>query len=288
VQWLRNLVAAGEIPEGCVDDWSIRDVAVHELRAFSQCHFFAGIAGWSLALRLAGWPEDCPVWTGSCPCQPFSTAGRRGGFDDDRHLWPAWYALIRECRPAIVFGEQVASPDGLRWFDLVSTDLESAGYAVGAADLCAASVGAPHIRQRLYFVALADSERREGLRVHLRERRSREGVLEAVGGGEVGVMDDARGARGGWYTGEVSGAQSCVERSVRGLVDVSQFASTGLHAWSRAEWLACSDGRHRPVEPGVFPLAPRLPGHVGQVRAYGNSIVPQVAATFIEAVIDLV
>ncbi|WP_425599092.1 DNA cytosine methyltransferase [Xanthomonas cannabis] len=106
---------------------------------------------------MAGWPDDRPVWTGSCPCQPFSAAGKGAGFVDERHLWPAFFHLIRECRPAAVFGEQVASRDGLNWLDLVCADLEGAAYAVGAADLCAAGVGAPHIRQRLYWVAHANS-----------------------------------------------------------------------------------------------------------------------------------
>jgi DNA (cytosine-5)-methyltransferase 1 len=66
------------------------------LRGFTQCHFFAGIGVWSYALRLAGWPDDRPVWTGSCPCQPFSAAGKGAGFADERHLWPAWHHLIRE------------------------------------------------------------------------------------------------------------------------------------------------------------------------------------------------
>ena len=114
------------------------------------CHFFAGIGVWSYALRLAGWPDNRPVWTGSCPCQPFSSAGKGAGFTDERHLWPEFFRLIRECRPATVFGEQVASKDGLAWLDLVQNSLESAGYACGALDTCAAGVGAPHIRQRLY------------------------------------------------------------------------------------------------------------------------------------------
>ncbi len=107
-QWLRNLIAAGHIAPGEVDERSIEDVAPDDLRGFTQCHFFAGIGVWSYALRLAGWPDNKPVWTGSCPCQPFSSAGKGAGFDDERHLWPALFHLISERRPELVFGEQVA------------------------------------------------------------------------------------------------------------------------------------------------------------------------------------
>ncbi|MFG1302145.1 DNA cytosine methyltransferase [Xanthobacter sp. V3C-3] len=157
-QWLRNLISAGHIADGDVDERSIVDVRPSDVAGYTQCHFFAGIGGWSFALRLAGWPDDRPVWTGSCPCQPFSTAGKGGGFADERHLWPSWFHLIRECSPPVVFGEQVASKDGLGWLDLVQADLEGSGYACGAADLCAAGIGAPHIRQRQWWVGkrLAD------------------------------------------------------------------------------------------------------------------------------------
>jgi len=151
--WLRELIKAGLIADGEVDERSITDVQPNDVRGFTQCHFFAGIGGWSYALRLAGWPDDRPVWTGSCPCQPFSAAGTQKGTDDPRHLWPAWYRLIRECKPAVVFGEQVESAVAHGWLDLVCDDLEGEGYAVGAVGLPAASVGAPHIRQRLWFVA---------------------------------------------------------------------------------------------------------------------------------------
>ena len=159
--WLRNLIAAGHIAPGVVDERSIEDIEPAELAQYTQCHFFAGIGAWSHALRLAGWPDDRPVWTGSCPCQPFSSAGKGAGFADERHLWPAFHWLISQCRPPIVFGEQVASKDGLGWLDLVQADLEGSGYATGAADLCAAGIGAPHIRQRLYWVADAGGERRQ-------------------------------------------------------------------------------------------------------------------------------
>jgi DNA (cytosine-5)-methyltransferase 1 len=146
-------MADGLIAEGVVDERSIEEVSVDDLHGFAQCHFFAGIGGWSHALRLAGWPDDEPVWTGSCPCQPFSIAGVKRGFTDERHLWPAWFRLITECRPVTVFGEQVENAIRHGWLDLVQADLERAGYAVGAAVFPAAGVGAPHIRDRLYFVA---------------------------------------------------------------------------------------------------------------------------------------
>lgn len=157
--WLRELIKEGLIADGEVDDRSIVDVLPTDLKGYAQCHFFAGIGGWSYALRLAGWPDDRPAWTGSCPCQPFSSAGAQVGGDDPRHLWPAWYQFIAQCQPPVVFGEQVESAIGHGWLDLVCDDLEREGYAVGAVGLPAASVGAFHIRQRLWFVADRDGSR---------------------------------------------------------------------------------------------------------------------------------
>ena len=158
-EWLRNLIEAKLLPEGDVDDRSITEVKGTDLAGYTQCHFFAGIGGWPLALELAGWPTTRPVWTGSCPCQPFSNAGTQGGTDDPRHLWPQFQRLINECNPSVVFGEQVASKAGRAWLSGVRTDLEELGYGVGGADLCGASIGSPHIRQRLYWVGHSPSER---------------------------------------------------------------------------------------------------------------------------------
>lgn len=160
--WLRELIRVGAIPDGHVDERSIAEVSPDDLRGFTQCHFFAGIGGWSLALQLAGWSSERPVWTGSCPCQPFSSAGKGLGAADERHLWPVFFELIRKCRPEHIFGEQVASAIGHGWLDGVSADLEAEGYACGATVLGAHSVGAPHIRQRLYWVAssIADGWKR--------------------------------------------------------------------------------------------------------------------------------
>lgn len=162
--WLRELIKEKLIPEGEVDDRSITDVLPGDLKGYTQCHFFAGIGGWSYALQLAGWPTTRPVWTGSCPCQPFSTAGTQKGKSDERHLWPVWFNLIREGKPATIFGEQVASAIAHGWLDDVYQGLESEGYACGAAVLPACSVGAPHKRDRLWFVADTINPRPQGHR----------------------------------------------------------------------------------------------------------------------------
>lgn len=157
-QYLRNLIADGLIAPGIVDERSIEEIEPYELAAYTQVHMFAGVGIWSGALRAAGWPDNEPIWTGSCPCQPFSNAGKRKGFEDARHLWPVWRNLIEICNPPRVAGEQVASKDGRVWLDAVSSDLEALGFAFGASDLCAAGFGGAHIRQRNYFAGLADDD----------------------------------------------------------------------------------------------------------------------------------
>lgn len=158
-QWLRNLIDAGELPPGDVDTRSIVDVRPDELAGYDQVHLFAGIGGWGLAARLAGWPDDRELWTASCPCQPFSAAGKRSGVDDDRHLWPHVVRLATARRPAVWMGEQVAAAVGLHWLDGVRADMEAIGYACRPAVLPACAVNAKHRRDRLYLVA--DAERNE-------------------------------------------------------------------------------------------------------------------------------
>jgi DNA (cytosine-5)-methyltransferase 1 len=260
--WLRNLMEAGHIASGVVDDRSIEDVKSEELKEFKQVHLFAGIGGWSLAARMAKWSDERQLWTGSCPCQPFSYAGKKQATNDKRHLWPHMFRLIAECRPDIVVGEQVASSHALSWLDGVFSDLEGQNYACWAADICAASVGAPHIRQRLWWVSMsskwmADSNqlRRKGQdasRIH--ERRS----------------------------------TSCSEESE----NVESQGSFGNNAdrcsaydyWSRYDVAEFTDGKKRKIESGTFPLAHGVSGRMGKLRAYGNAIVPQVAAEVLKAI----
>jgi DNA (cytosine-5)-methyltransferase 1 len=164
--WLRKLIAADLIAPGDVDERSIEDVRADDLVGYRQCHFFAGIGGWSIALRLAGVPDDSPVWTGSPPCQPYSVAsvahGGAQGQSDRRHLAPVFVGLIRERRPAMVYGEQVASAIRWGWWDELALALEREGYAVAAAVLRADAFEGSHERKRLCWVADAGSAGREG------------------------------------------------------------------------------------------------------------------------------
>lgn len=232
--WLRNLIDAGRLPAGDVDERSIVDVRPGDLAGYAQCHFFAGIGGWAYALRLAGWPPDRPVWTGSCPCQPFSSAGRQGGALDERHLWPQWFRLIRECRPHTIFGEQVEGAVGFGWVDRVFADLEAQNYACGAEILGAHSVGAPHSRPRIWWVADTRSQ----------------SVSRFI---EKGVSLRRT-------TSEAS-----AEPSNGGL-------SSWLFDCTNPDTVESIDGVRRPV---------------GEVRAFGNAIVPQAAAEFIKAFMDI-
>lgn len=299
-QWLRNLIAEQLIAPGIVDDRNILDVSARDLNGFTQCHFFAGIGVWSHSLRLVGWPDDKPVWTGSCPCQPFSAAGKGDGFADERHLWPYFFHLISERRPQHVFGEQVASGNANAWFDLVQADLEGVGYAFGLVPFAAAGVGAPHIRERAYWVAHASSEcesttgDKTGSATRLRICTI-DGLANADGNEQRSFA-----ISGTSYEHVATGRQQSAAEATGFCGDLRPLEVNGF--WRDADWLLCRDGKWRPVESGTFPLvdgvATRLgrvePGvarvassnRVGRLKGYGNAIVPQVAAEFIKAFME--
>lgn len=297
--WLERLVAAGVLPSGDVDSQSIVDVEPRDLKGYTQHHFFAGIGGWPYALKLAGWNTDRPVWTGSCPCQPLSCAGKGLGAEDERHLWPEFHRLIAEHRPSVVLGENVASKLGREWLAGVRLDLETLGYAFGAADLCAASVAAPHMRQRLFWVANANringgrtrrctgvdggefetTKEIQGLTPfrgleHSKCKRSEKGPN--VQGREKGCGDP--GAVCGLDNTDSKGPQG---RSIGTTEEGARPPRTGF--WDNPDFVKCADGKTRRVESGILPLAHGVPGRVVKIRGYGNAIVPQVAAEFIKA-----
>lgn len=290
-QWLRNLIAGGHIAPGEIDERSIEDVTPDDLRGFTQCHFFAGIGVWSHSLRLAGWPDDKPVWTGSCPCQPFSAAGKGDGFADERHLWPHFFHLISERRPQHVFGEQVASGNTNTWFDLVQADLEGMGYAFGLVPFTSAGIGAPHIRERAYWVAHAHSQiddRRRDVRsngwdehsdgshfngmAYSNHRICDEG--ETLRTGRDAVLDGSGINRLANVTGQLHhqcndgtdefGWARHPEQNRLGSEPVRALEVNGF--WRDADWLLCRDGKWRPVEPGTFPLVDGAAARLGRVE----------------------
>jgi len=298
--WLHNLY-----PEATIETRSICDLAATDVVG-TRAHFFAGIGGWEYALRLAGWPAERPVWTGSCPCQPFSVAGKGRGTDDARHLWPEFRRLIAECRPPAIFGEQVASRAGREWLAGVRADLEDLGYAVGAADLCAASLGASHIRQRLYWVAYASST---GLEKWGRQRgdddqerataerasRKSSGMADASSlelrsepstGAGFGTLSAGRGSDCGEPSdtgaGSLHASDDCrVDDSMCDEAPASKPSpesrrdgedngiSRKTSAWDSSAYLPCRDGKWRRAplaESGVQPLAHGVSADLGSVR----------------------
>ena len=313
--WLRELINAKLIPFGYVDERSITEVTASDVQGFTQCHFFAGIGGWSYALQLAGVPTSTRLWTGSPPCQPFSTAGKQLGQLDPRHLAPVFLNLVSECRPPVLFGEQVAAAIGKHWLDDLFTELEAENYACGSAVLPACSVGAPHKRDRLFFGAhrlantsgISDNQHSYDTTPQGWQDEAEQDGL----GGSTGSVADANDTRPqGWEgmserTDKQSAGAGSVEselayaeskgQSHRGsgaaLTQSTEISGEGCTTtanphhgfWSDADWLGCRDGKFRPVEPSTFPLANGIPVRVGRLRGYGNAIVPQAAAEFVKA-----
>ena len=275
--WLRELIKQNLIPNGHVDERSIVDVRGSDLAGYTQCHFFAGIGGWPLALHLAGWPEDRTVWTGSCPCQPFSTAGKQAGFTDKRHLWPEFKRLISECKPTVCFGEQVASPLGRPWLAGVFANLEDMGYAAAGANLCAAGVGAPHIRQRLYWVA--DSQRFDWISIpEWEERKEMPEVDGRCATSGMGYPIDA-GLEGHGEPGNVE-----IPKRRQGA---KRYGAQASRPWGNYDIMHFTDGKARRIEPGLVPLDHRIPARMVRLRGYGNAIVPQLAQEFVKAYMSI-
>lgn len=275
---LRQLIKDGLIADGEVDERSIKEVTADELKGFTQCHFFAGIGGWPVALRLAMWPDDRPVWTGSCPCQPFSSAGKQKGKKDERHLLPIWLNLIRECRPAIIFGEQVASAVAHGWLDDVYQGLEEQNYAVGAAVLPACSVGAPHKRDRLWFVGNAQHDGHA--------------AAAQCGGDGAPVSNHPQGQNSAIEFTRTGAAEHVANAGGKRLERHRELEQQPIsegwqrkegHPWTDGALFDCPDGKARLIEPSICLLAHGVQHRAPILHAFGNAIVPQVAAEFIKA-----
>jgi DNA (cytosine-5)-methyltransferase 1 len=291
--WLRELVKAGLIAPGDVDDRSIADINASDLMGYTQCHFFAGIGVWSYALRLAGWGDDRQVWTGSCPCPSFSVAGKGGGFTDPRHLWPIWFNLIRECHPGTVFGEQTDGAIGHGWLDLVSGDMEAESYAFAAAVLGAHSAGAPHIRQRLYFCSIPMHAQRGPLNEHGEDGCDRQDTGRKEARGLTGTRGEVCNGNDAKREGLERQFGNVREWRGPGWLDpitARSVAETGATSgfWSDCDWWYGRDGKHRPIGPGVQPLAHGVAARVVKLRGYGDAICSETAAHFIASAMEAI
>ena len=337
-EWLRELIAEGLIPAGDVLRADIRELKPKDVKHYVQRHYFAGIGGWPLALRIAGWPADRSIVSASCPCQPFSAAGKRKGHADERHLWPAFWRIESELRPERIIGEQVEAAIRLGWLDGISADLEAAGYAVGSVVLGAHSVGAPHIRQRLFWVADAgyisagsgyvaaeqlEATKRTQSRQHLATGSMAGGLgdTQARGWRERGHEAQPRSGGHADGTGESNRLDNPIRPRLEGHAgngddrhepgrigadaDRPASAAGGAGHWSDYSIIPCRDGKYRriPTQPGLFPLAHGVSGRVAVVRpdrpetryvsrtaalkGAGNAIVPQLAAEFIRAFMEI-
>ena len=234
--------------------------------------------------------DECPVWcgdlrdlprdelpaidwiTGGYPCQPFSHAGKRMGEDDPRHLWPAILDLVRTLRPGGVFFENVAGHMSLG-LDRVLQDLAGCGYRSAFGLFSAEEVGAPHRRERVFILGLADAYK----------HREPDGTEYAKASGMPSVLADAASVNGWARPGDTSDRQEPPERGQE-LDD----AGRGRCGQATNRFPARPGDRQRPEEPPRT-TKPRLgrdadglPGRVDRLRALGNAVVWQQAARAFE------
>lgn len=299
--WIRELIKQGSITEGEVDERSIAEVQPNDIRGFDQCHFFAGIGVWSYALRQARWPDDRPIWTGSCPCQPFSCAGKGKGITDERHLWPEFFRLIKECRPVTAIGEQVAGKNGEDWLNIVQNDMEREAYRVGACVTAACGFGAPHKRKRLYWVADTKNAVRWGREyiaqnpaIRAQRYNKLDGCSPAINMADTDHKREQSARQYTERTRDAGGASKVIN-----LADtISQGQQRGLSRrqdkewgiingysgynstidspmptnghWRDADWIFCRDGKYRPVESFSQPLVDGLADRLGYCSIGGR------------------
>ena len=192
--------------------------------------------------------------TGGYPCQPFSQAGKRRGSEDDRHLWPEMFRVIREARPDFVLAENVAGHVSMG-LDEVLSDLESEGYTTQPLIIPACAKDAKHRRDRVWIVAN---------NAFMRMERAR-------------TKQQATGARG--KSEDVADSyRQCLERE-REKRDNER--SVGLCSrktgWEVDTWLP---------ESGVGRVAHGIPRRVDRLKGLGNAIVPQVAYEIMKGIYD--
>jgi len=252
--------------------------------------------------------------TGGFPCQPFSSAGKQRGKDDDRYLWPQMLRVIQEARPAWIVGENVAGIIGLA-LDQVCSDLEACGYEVEPIIIPACGVDAPHRRDRVWIVGNAKfnghspSEKRRGL-LYKSEKQTREiekWQSSGASGSSENVADSKCDAEGGTHRQDKRENKrgwenkNIIERNEVGsnLADGDKdVAYTNGGQFSQCEsqgqqiQMPCQSGERVCgvrwlAEPGLGRLANGIPNRVAKLKGLGNAIVPQVAHQIIKGIREL-
>jgi DNA (cytosine-5)-methyltransferase 1 len=231
--------------------------------------------------------DTIDILTGGFPCQPYSAAGKRKGKDDARHLWPEMLRVIREVRPRYIVGENVyglVTWNGGLVFDEVCTDLEAEGYAVWPIVIPAAAVGAPHRRDRVWFVAYAENGGHRGRVCKQCANRERELLQNECKRSEVGC--EVKGCRRVGLTTDPENATltPCIERPRQ------EQSRRGDESMGARQWQGFPT--QSPVCSGDDGLPSELDGITlskwrnESIKAYGNAIVPQVVYQIFKAIED--
>ena len=209
-------------------------------------------------IREVNWEEveRVDVIAGGYPCQPFSAAGKRGGSDDPRHLWPEMLRAISVLRPRVAFLENVRGHYSLG-FDRVLGDLADIGYDCQWEIVSAQSVGAPHRRERLICLAYPNDSRGGASRSDADRNRSEDVA--------------------GWYDQSQSQPCRCGEKVANTNGERCEAVLRGAHNLQqfdpKSKWLT----DHWAIEPDVGRVAHGIPARVDRLRGLGNAVVPQVA-----------
>lgn len=232
------------------------------------------------------------VLSGGFPCQPFSTAGKRRGKEDDRYLWPEMLRVIQEIRPRWVVGENVAGIVTLA-LDTVLSDLESIGYACQAVIIPACAVDAPHRRDRCAILAYSDSERLQG--VQQRGTPDQGGKTKPHGSvGECGATLADTHTDGCTWSG-IQSAKGCDGNAQHSPFSESCNVS---NAYDQRLQIPGSESGFQavpaengiefcvwwPAEPNVGRVADGIPNRVDRLKCLGNAVVPQQFYPIFEAI----
>ena len=259
------------------------------------------------------------IITGGFPCQPFSVAGKQQGTSDDRHLWPEMFRIIKAFKPRFVIGENVRGivniQDGVV-FETVCTNLEDEGYEIQPFNIPAAGVGAPHRRERIWFIAVREDvantigndegreisrsdEETRGIQEEHRTEHSTTGQFSRTSeirngdngyenvadtksiGSDVGGLGQHQGERSGQE--EIGGASSQDDTNSYGK-RLEGFRSEHKLRNSEEEEQTSRNGWWS-VEPNVGRVAHGVPGRVYRLKGLGNSIVPQIVEEIGKALI---